>query len=320
MNNNILMEKLYEKVQNAHYILVVTHKNPDADTISSGLALSNYFVENKIKHKVFNISSVLPRALNFLSKFEKISSALPKFFDLVIYVDCANKERVGYQFDHKVESICIDHHQSNNNFADINIVDDTKGSTAELLYSFFEINNLSISKNVAECLYVGIYDDSVAFTTPRTDFKTFAVIAELLKSKIDLSYIADKLYKRESLSKFKMISKIMNTLELYCEGQIATVYLDSSWLKQTGAEISECDDIVHTVLNIGIVKVVAYLRVIDGAVRVSLRSKDKIDVSKIASVFNGGGHLNAAGLSIHSTDIETAKKEVVGVIGDYISG
>ena len=64
---------MYEEIMNAHYILLVTHKNPDADTISSALSLSNYFFENKIKHKVFNISSLLPRKLNFLSKFDKIT-------------------------------------------------------------------------------------------------------------------------------------------------------------------------------------------------------------------------------------------------------
>ncbi|MGB3751164.1 MAG: bifunctional oligoribonuclease/PAP phosphatase NrnA [Arcobacteraceae bacterium] len=319
MNNSDLMKEAYAAILNAHYILVVTHKNPDADTLSCGLALSNYFSENKIKHKVFNGSLVLPRQLNFLSKFDKITNTIPKFFDLIIYVDAANKERIGTKFPDDVQSICIDHHQSNNHFAHLNIVDDSKGSTAELLYCFFEVNQLSISKKTAECLYTGIYDDSLAFTTPRTDADTFLIISELLKRKIDVSFIAEKLYKRESLGKFKMVVKIMNTLDLFAEGKIATVHLDSIWLKETGAEISECDDIVDRVLGIGIVEVVAYFRVLDGNVRVSLRSKQNIDVSKIASIFQGGGHQNAAGLSLLSDDIEESKKKVVKTIRDYIS-
>jgi len=319
MNKIDLMKTAYEKILNAHYILVVTHKSPDADTISSGLALSNFFNENKIKHKVFNISSVLPRPLTFLSKFDKISNTIPKFFDLIVYVDCANRERVGIEFDLEIESISIDHHQSNSNFASINIVDDSKGSTAEVVYTFFKHNKLMISKNTAECLYSGIYDDSLAFTTPRTDADTFMAISDLLKTNIDVSYISDKLYKRESLSKFKTISKIMNTLDLFAEGKIATVHLDPLWIKETGAEVSECDDIVDKVLNIGIVQIVAYFRVLDGHTRVSLRSKEDIDVSQIASVFKGGGHQNAAGLSIDSSNIEESKIKVVKAILDYIS-
>ncbi|PIF04087.1 MAG: exopolyphosphatase [Arcobacter sp.] len=317
MQNNRLFKQMYTKIKNAHYILIVTHKNPDADTISSALALSNFFYEEKIKHKVFNVSQ-LPRKLNFLLKFDKISHTIPKYYDLIIYMDCANASRVGKLFPSKIDSISVDHHQSNDNFANMNIVDSSKGSTAELLYQFFNSNNLAISKNIAECLYVGIYDDSLAFTTPRTNSKTFEVVSDLLKTKINVAAICDNLTKRQSLAKFRTIPKIMNTLDLFAQGQIAIVHLDEKWLKETGADINECDDIVDIVLSLGIVRVVAYLRVIESKIRVSLRSKDTIDVSLIAGYFQGGGHKNSAGLSIDSTNIEESKEKIVRVILNYI--
>ena len=318
MQNNNLFNRMYDEIQKAHYILLVTHKNPDADTISSALALSNYFYENKIKHKTFNISS-LPRKLNFLSKFDKISQEIPKYYDLVIYLDCANQFRVGYEFSNEIKSISIDHHKSNTNFANINILDYSKGSTSELLYSFFKINKLILSKNIAECLYVGIYEDSSAFTSPRTNHETFEVVSDLLNSNINVSKIANSLLKREALSTFRILPQIMNTLELFNEGKIATIYLDDRWVKETGANISECDEIVNTVLNIGIVQVVAYFRVIENQVRVSLRSKDSIDVSLIAARLNGGGHKNSAGISVLTSSITEAKEKVVNTILNYIS-
>ena len=99
MCDNMNYKQALELIQKSHYILVVTHINPDADTISCALAFSNYFSENKIKHKVFNKMKQLPRNLNFLSKFDKITDQIPKFYDLIIYVDCANKSRVGIEFD-----------------------------------------------------------------------------------------------------------------------------------------------------------------------------------------------------------------------------
>jgi len=318
MQNKKNFQNIYDDIMNSHYILLVTHKNPDADTISSALSLSNYFFENKIKHKVFNISSVLPRKLDYLIKFDKITKDMPKYYDLVIYLDCANKDRVGVEVNSNIKSISIDHHQSNSNFADINIVDYSKGSTAELVYSFFKENNLNISKNVAECLYTGIYDDSLGFTASRTDLKTFDVIRDLLNSNIDVSYISNKLMMRESLSKFRILPKILNTLELFYEGKLATVYLNDSWLIETGATKDECDDIVDQVLSIGIVEIALYFRVVGNSVRVSLRSKGKIDVSKIAILFDGGGHQNSAGVSISSSNIESAKKELVKTILNYI--
>ncbi len=318
MQNNILYKEMYKEIQNAHYILLVTHKNPDPDTLSSALSLSNFLFESRLKHKVFNISKDLPRKLNFLSRYNKISFSLPKYYDLIIYLDCANEHRVGISLDTTKRSICIDHHQSNNNFADINIVDTTKSSTAELLYNFYEQNGLKISKNNAECLYTGIYDDSLAFSTPRTNKKTFQVVSSLLESKIDVSYISEKLQKRESLAKFRMIPKIMQSLELYLEGRIATVYVEEKWLKETGVMLYECDDVVDMVLSIGIVEVVAYFRIIDNKVRVSLRSKNDIDVSEISAKFNGGGHKNSAGFVINTTDLKKTRKKVVTSILDYI--
>lgn len=318
--NKELFQALYQRILDSHYVLIVTHKNPDADTISCALSLSTYFFENRIKHKVYNESEfdTLPRRLNFLNKFDKISNTLPKFYDLIIYVDCADEFRVTHQFDKNIFSAVIDHHQSNKHFTNLNIVDDTKGSTAELLYSFYETNNLSISKANASCLYTGIYDDSIAFTTPRTDQNTFYVLGKLMESNLDVASISTNLLQRDSLARFRLLPKIMNTLDLFSEGKLAIIHVEDNWMEQTGALVTECDDVVDSVLSIGIVQIVAYLRVIDGSMRVSLRSKGDIDVSTIAAHFNGGGHKNAAGLTLDTLDISKAKCDLVKTIQDYI--
>ena len=307
-----------EVINSSRYILILTHLNPDADTISSALALSNYCFKNKIKHKVFNSSDQLSHPLNFLPRFDKITTQIPKFYDLVIYVDCADEQRVGIDIVKGIKVINIDHHQSNTNFGDINIVDFNKASTAEVVYKLFEENNIQISKDIAKCLYVGIYDDSIAFTTPRTDSVTFEVVNKLVRTGISPSDIANKLLKRDSLARYRIMPKILSTLELYNEGRIATVYLENLWLKQTGAVVSECDDVVNMILNISVVEVVAYFRVKDGKTRVSLRSKNDIDVSLIAQNLNGGGHKNAAGLSVDDINILNAKEIVVTLIQSYI--
>ena len=300
-------------IEKAHYILIVTHINPDADTISCALALSNFMFENRIKHKVFNSSKDIPRELNFLPKFDKITNQIPKFYDLIIYVDCGDKNRVDLEFNQNINIINIDHHKSNDNFGTINIVDDSKSSAAEVLYSFFDKNNLNISKNIAECLYVGIYDDSIGFTTPRVDSNTFKIINRLVDTGISPNKIADNLLKRDSLAKYRILPKILETLELHKEGIIASVFMKEDWLDETGALVSEADSVVNMVLNIAIVEVVIYLRIVKGKVRVSLRSKKNIDVSKIAQQFNGGGHKNAAGLTIDTQNINKAKELILNV-------
>ena len=139
--------KALELIEKSRYILIITHVNPDPDSIGSALALSNLFSENKIKHKVFNISSDLPQNLDFIPRFEKITDQLPAFFDLAISVDCGTYKRLGFELDSSIPLINFDHHKSNNSFGTVNIVDPMKSSTAELVFEFFKHNGLYITKN-----------------------------------------------------------------------------------------------------------------------------------------------------------------------------
>lgn len=300
--------KLIEK---SRYILVVTHVNPDADTIASGLALSNYFLENRIKHKVFNVGVDLPQNLDFINGFSKITHVLPKFFDLVISVDCGAMSRLGIDIPKDVPHINFDHHKSNNHFGDVNIVDYYKSSTSEVVYDFFKFNGLYITKNSATAMYVGIYDDSLAFTVNRCDEFTYDKINYLVKCGAHPSKIADLLTRRDSLAKYRILPKIFESLELHEEGRVATIYAKPEWFKETGATLLDTEVALNMVLNIAVVKVAIYFRVSNERVRVSLRSKEKIDVSNIANTFGGGGHLNAAGCSIECKDVFEAKEIVL---------
>lgn len=314
LNNKVDTSSLEEAltlIEKSRYILIVTHVNPDADTIASALALSNYFRENRIKHKVFNVGKELPQNLDFINGFEKIIHELPKFYDLVISVDCGAMSRLGFEIPQGIPLINFDHHKSNDHFGDVNIVDYYKSSTSEVVYDFFKFNGLYITKNSATAMYVGIYDDSLAFTVNRCDEFTYDKINYLVKCGADPSKIADLLTRRDSLAKYRILPKIFESLELHDEGKVATIYARPEWFKQTGASLLDTEVALNMVLSIAVVKIAIYFRVSNGRVRVSLRSKEKIDVATIASTFGGGGHLNAAGCSLECKDVFEAKEIVL---------
>lgn len=314
LNNKINMTdyaKALELIEKSRYILIITHVNPDPDSIGSALALSNFFYENRIKHKVFNISSDLPQNLDFIPRFEKITDQLPAFYDLAISVDCGSYGRLGITLPKEIPLINFDHHKSNNDFGKINIVDPMKSSTAEIVYDFFRYNGLYITKASAISLYVGIYDDSLAFSLGRCDELTFDKVNYLVKFGANPSEIANKLLRRDSLAKYRIIPKVLQSLELYKEGKVATIYAKEEWFKQTGAHNRDCEDALDMIMSMHIVKVAFFVRVVNEVSRVSLRSKEKIDVSKIAATFGGGGHLNAAGCTIDTLDIEKARKKIL---------
>lgn len=303
--------KALELIEKSRYILIITHVNPDPDSIGSALALSNLFHENKIKHKVFNVSADLPQNLDFIPRFEKISDQLPAFFDLAISVDCGTYKRLGFELDPSIPLINFDHHKSNNSFGTVNIVDSMKSSTAELVFEFFKHNGLYITKNSATALYVGIYDDTLAFSLGRCDELTFEKINFLVECGASPSDIANKLLRRDSLAKYRMIPKVLNSLELFKEGEIASIIAKEEWFKETGAHNRDCEDALDMIMSIAVVKIAFFVRVTNGLSRVSLRSKGKIDVSKIAGEFGGGGHFNAAGCTLDMVDVEKAKEIIL---------
>jgi len=300
-----------ELIEKSKYILLLTHINPDPDTLSSALALSNFFEENKIKHKVYNCNKDLPKKLDFLHGFSKITSQEPKFYDLAICVDCASKQRFELELRQNIPIINIDHHKSNPNFGDINIINSQKSSTAELVYDFFRYNGLYISKNSASAMYVGIYDDSLAFTNARCDEFTFEKINFLVKCGAEPSFIANRLTKRDSLAKYRLLPKVLESLELHNEGKLALIYLKQSWLKSSGAKPRDAEVALNMITNIGIVKIAVFFRMLKDECRISIRSKSGIDVSKICAKFGGGGHANAGGFSMVIKDLEETKEEVL---------
>ena len=303
--------KALELIEKSRYILIITHVNPDPDSIGSALALSNLFYENRIKHKVYNVNSDLPQNLDFIPRFEKITDQLPTFFDLAISVDCGTYKRLGFELDPSIPLINFDHHKSNEKFGTVNIVDPMKSSTAELVYEFFKHNGLYITKNSATALYVGIYDDTLAFSLSRCDEVTFEKINFLVECGASPSDIANKLLRRDSLAKYRIIPKVLESLELYKEGEVASIIAKEEWFKPTGAHNRDCEDALDMVMSIAIVKIAFFVRVVNGVSRVSLRSKGKIDVSSIASFFFFFLHFNAAGCTLDMLDVEKAKNIVL---------
>ena len=111
--------------------------------------------------------------------------------------------------------------------------------------------------------------------------------------------------------KYRILPKVLDSLELFDEGKVATIHVDPKWIKETGAHTRDCDDALDMIMSMHIVKVTIFVRVVNNACRVSIRSKEKINVSEVASKFGGGGHINAAGFSVDSVDVNKVRKTVL---------
>lgn len=317
MQDNIY-KKVYDRINESNYILLLTHKNPDADTIGSALALGCYLQSIKKRYKVFNVSkNTLPKNLSFLKGYDKITEQLPKSYDLVIYLDFSEDKLIGSSINKEVFSITFDHHKTSKKQSNLLLNNPDYGSTGEIIFDFFKDNNIAISKDIATSLYVSIYSDTVGFTTPRVDYKSFEKIATLVKSGIDPSYIANRLKQQDSLAKYRALPKVLTSLELHYAGKVATTYCEDSWIEETGVELNELDFVSNMVLNIAIVEISAYFRKVENKIRVSLRGKGELDLTQIAEAFNGGGHKNAVGFSLEVDTIQEAKGLFLSSLKNY---
>jgi len=310
--------KSWEYVINSKHILLVSHVNPDGDTLGSVLALYDVLKRLGKKVSLYNFTKELPRIYDFLPNINRIKDIMPKYFDLVISCDCGSFDRLkipmgGYTL------INIDHHISNKNFGDINIVDTESASAGMVVYKLLAENCVKISKDCAICLYVSVVEDTGFFSYSNVNEQTFKDASSLVKFGANPAKIASLLKSRQSLAKMRLLGFVLNNFELYQEAKIAFVYIDNEVLSKTGAKRYDTKNIINTLRDIVNVKVaVMILEEKHGGYKVSIRSKNEMDISYLARDFDGGGHKNAAGFEVKSNDIEDLRKKILKKIKEKL--
>ncbi len=302
-------------IKKSKYIIIATHENPDTDTMCCAIAMGLALKQLEKKYKIYNSSKNISHKYKIFENYGKITNIEPAFYDLAIYVDCATTSRVGAKLSIDTTIINIDHHQSNNNFGDINIVDASAVSCGLVVYGFLKTHGITIDKDMASALYLSIYDDSKAFTKHSCGSDIYSTIDDLTKLGATPNHLSLKFLQTDSLSKYRLLPKIYGSLKLHDQGRIATIKLRQKWLTQTKADISSGDDVPYDILNIKIVKIVLYFKQLQhGQTKVSIRAKGGINISKLANFFDGGGHKSSLSLKFKDKSIKCIKNVIIDKI------
>lgn len=325
MNKN---NAIIELIKSRKSILIASHESPDEDALGSTLSLG-LGLENLGKDVYMYNESGVPDYLKFLPGSDRIASSLEAapHPELVIVLDCTDAGRVGKNFKNYInnlnpeEIVFIDHHFTNRTNHKFSIVDRNASSTGFLIYNFLK-NDLKIDINpdMAKNLYSTIVGDTGSFSYSNTNPDTFRVAAELLELGVDPYEISSGLYENEPLKKIKLIGKVLNTLEVFADGSIATVEVTQEMLEHTSTDKEHTEGIINIPRSIKGVQVAVLIREDrPGFWKISLRSKsDEVNVALIAEKFNGGGHKGAAGCNITGS-AETVKgvlvKEIIEALG-----
>lgn len=307
-----------ELIDRSEKIAVASHLNPDGDNLGSVTAMVG-MLKKLGKEAIFVLDDIIPNSFKFLPNLDSAKNPkdLREDFDLFIALDSSDLNRMGPNvsriFKNSKKTINIDHHFSNDNFASLNIVDDKSPATCELLARIFESLDFELNKNIATSLFTGISTDTGSFKYDSINSNTFIIASELFKYDININEITVNIYQSRTKSKTDLLIKSMNSIEYFCDNKIAVVYVTKDDMTKTNAEKSDADGIVEFVRDIDTVELAVLLKEKDDCIRLSLRSKSKIDCTKIASQFNGGGHVRASGGTINHLNLEKAKNDVIEV-------
>ncbi|MFH1540962.1 MAG: bifunctional oligoribonuclease/PAP phosphatase NrnA [Elusimicrobiota bacterium] len=310
------LKNIIENPKNKRFF-IAGHQRPDGDSIGGCLAV--YSLLHRLKKSVFLYSfDPVLSYLSFLPNSEKIKKIkkTDDKFDVAIILECSESSRLGNIINLKKQSkitVSIDHHASKKNWADINWADQNSSSVSEMIFYIFKFLNMSITKEEAVSLYTGIITDTHKFTQTNTNSQSHIVTAELLKHGIKPQVIEKNIYGTKSLNTLHLIGALLKNIRTDDTGKIAYIQIANDDFCQTKTTYEDTDGIINYAGMIpGVLVWLLFremhstncqtgVRAIENLVNVSFRSVKNIDVNKIAGIFDGGGHKNAAGCTIKGT-------------------
>ncbi|MEA5094279.1 MAG: bifunctional oligoribonuclease/PAP phosphatase NrnA [Sedimentibacter saalensis] len=320
---NLMMndvEEIFELVNNSCNIGIAGHKAPDGDCIGSVMALYEFLKPLNKKVDVF-IDGDVPFNYKAFAEENAIMKEIDHTtYDILFMLDCSDAERLGKFKDvtkQAKKTICIDHHKTNQSFADINIIDPEMSSTGELLYDIMKMTGMEINKKTATLIYVAILTDTGKFSYSNTSSLTHIKVSELIELGVDVSDVDNEVYNSKPANVVKAFIDCIKGIELHYGNKFGITAITKKILETNNASMGDIDGVVEFIREIKEVEVSCVLKETeDMYTKVSLRAKNDIDVSEISLKFGGGGHKKAAGFEIKDT-VENTKKLMINTFKEY---
>ncbi len=314
---NTNLKKAWARLCDARSFVLACHQRPDGDTLGSALALA-HVLRMQGKDVVVVSEDGVPENYAFVPESESVvKSTQRRDFEMGLLVDSEGAKRVGGAADAVTGAKttgCIDHHQPDGEFGDIRVVDPDASSTAEILYELLNANLVEIDEIAATQLLTGLVSDTGAFKFANTTPATFRVAARLTELGARPSAIAREVYDSHPLRAARLLGRALDSLQTDESGRVVWASVRKTDMEELGATDEDTDSIVNHVAAVkGPLAAVLFREIRPDSIRISLRSRDGVDVNQVARVFGGGGHRAAAGCHV-AASLTEAEKLVVGEV------
>ena len=300
---------LRERIRKADTIGISGHINPDGDCIGSCLALCTYLRENYPDKTVDVFLEPVNKKFLFLKYASDIiqpetavQSGLKGIaYDVFFSLDCSETDRLGFALDYFNEAsfrVCVDHHITNKGFGDLMFIRPGASSTAEILFTMMKYYR--ISHACAESLYLGIIHDTGVFRHTNTSRQTMETAGALLDKGVAQDRIIDETFYRKTYVQNQLLGRALMESILVMDGRVIFTVISRRDMAFYGVDKSDLDGVIDQLRVTEGVEVALLLTEKDDQLyKVSMRSNEYVDVSSIALSFGGGGHVRAAGCTVH---------------------
>ena len=293
-----MLREVLQQIEQRDRFLLTSHARPDGDAIGSALACCQ-LLRAMGKQADVVLHDAVPRIYRSLPFADQVvqSNTVEGDYDAAIILECDSIHRTRLAGLEDRFLISIDHHVSGRPFAHVNWIDPHAVATAEMVFRLGREAGMPLSPEIATCLYTALMTDTGSFMFQGTNENTFALARELVLAGADPAHCARGIYFAHSEAKMRLLGEALRNLKT--EGHIAWTWVMHKQMERYGAREEDCEGLVNYVLSIGEVEVAAFFRELpEGRFRVSLRSKGKLDVARVAERFGGGGHECASGCSL----------------------
>jgi bifunctional oligoribonuclease and PAP phosphatase NrnA len=298
--------------------LLTSHVNSDGDAIGACLALQG-LVRQTGRSAIVVLPDPPDPHYDFLAGWPQIqpaAAAPSQQHGCTVVLDCPHRSRIGLAEGHIAPGgalLNVDHHPDNSAFGSVNLVTPAASSTCEIVYQLALGMGLQIDAEMAAQLYTGIIFDTGGFRYSLATAATLEVGADLVRHGARLDAIADRVFNDRTFAEVRQLGQALHTLALHCGGRVVTMHLTFDQLRSGDPE-----DVVNHGLSIRGVEAAILLREnAPGQFRVSLRSRDRINVSEVARLFGGGGHPSAAGCRLDGA-LEEVQLRLLEAIGQRL--
>jgi phosphoesterase RecJ-like protein len=296
--SNPTIDAILSSIAKADRVLVTAHARPDGDAVGSLIACW-IMLQRMGKHADMALSDRVPCIYRSLPCAAQVRhwSRVEGDYDTVILLECDGILRTRLDGLENRFLINIDHHTSGRAFADVNWIDSSACAVAELVYQLAGAAGIDITLEMATCLYTAVLSDTGSFCYEGTDAHTFELARNLVRRGADPVHIAQNVYFSNPPAKMLLLGAAL--ANLHHDGRLAWLWVSEKDMDVTHAVEEDCEGIVNYAIAIAGIEVAVFLRELrDHRVRLSLRSKGRVNVATIAERFGGGGHENASGCTL----------------------